>query len=282
MRLSARAKDKLWRLCIYTAATVTFILMGFPLYTLILTSLVTRAELFSRPLRWVPQDPTLIHFARVLEPDHVVPVGQAIFNSSVVAVGTALFALLLGSLAAYAFARLRFPFKAKLLSSLLAFYMLPSMLFLIPIFVIMIALNLFDTYLSLILPYTVWMLPFIVLILKAFFESIPQEIEESALVDGCSRLKAIRHIVAPLAAPGLAAAGIFAFILAWNEFLTPLVMTTKLVVITTALGLYRSTFDIEIGQMAAAAIYSLLPVVILTLVFQRYIVRGIVEGAVKG
>ncbi len=101
-------------------------------------------------------------------------------------------------------------------------------------------------------------------------------------MDGCSRFQAIRHIVLPLMAPGLVAIGVSAFILSWNEFMTPLVLTSRLSVVTTVLGMYSTSFETEIGQMAAAGIYSIVPVVILTLILQRQIVRGITAGALKG
>lgn len=117
---------------------------------------------------------------------------------------------------------------------------------------------------------------------KDFFNTVPEEIEDAALVDGCSRLEVIWRVVLPLSGPGLVAAWVSAFIMSWNEFLTPLILTSRLRVITTALGLYTSTYDIELGHMAAAGVYSVLPVLILTLVFQRRIEQGIVAGAVKG
>ena len=161
-------------------------------------------------------------------------------------------------------------------------YLLPGMLFLIPMFMIMRALKLWDTYLSLIIPYSTWLLPFMILLCRAFLESVPVELEEAALVDGCSRLQVIRHVVLPLMVPGLVAAGVSAFIMSWNEFLTPLILTSRLTVVTTALGMYSTTFEVQMGQMGAAGVLSVLPVVALTLMLQRQIVRGITAGALKG
>jgi ABC-type glycerol-3-phosphate transport system permease component len=186
------------------------------------------------------------------------------------------------SLAAYAFARLRFPAKNLIQSVLLSVYLLPAMLFLIPIFMMMRPLKLLDTYLALILPYSVWMIPFVTMILKDFFSTVPVELEDAALVDGCTRFSVIWRVVLPLSAPGLVAAWVAAFIMSWNEFLTPLILTSRLKVVTTVLGLYTSTHDIELGHMAAAGVYAILPVLVLTLVFQRRIEQGITAGAIKG
>ncbi len=279
MRIS---KSKLNKIIIYVAAIAVALIIMFPLYTLFMMSVISRVQLFSKPFNWIPVTATFKNYIEILKPEHPVPVFQGIINSFIVAIWTAMLSLLLSSLAAYALARLRFPYKAHILTSLLSFYMLPAMLFLIPIFIIMKYLNLLDTYLSLVLPYSVWITPFATLILKAFFESIPSTVEEAAWIDGCSKLSALRRVIVPLAIPGLVATFIYAFILSWNEFLTPLIMTNRTILITTALGRYRSTYDIEIGQMAAAGVYSILPVVILTIIFQRYIIKGIVEGAIKG
>jgi ABC-type glycerol-3-phosphate transport system permease component len=247
-----------------------------------LASVIPRYDLWARPLSFIPWSFTVKNFAEVLSPTHEIPIRTALVNSAVVASGTTITTLCLSSLAAYAFARLRFPRKQEILSSLLAVYMLPGMLFLIPIFIIMRELHLLDTFPSLIIPYSVWMIPFVTFILKAFFESIPEDIEDAALIDGCSRVSTIWRVVLPLSAPGLVAAAIYSFIGSWNEFLTPLVLTSRLVMITTALGLYTTTYQVEVGQLAAAGFLATLPVVLLTVVFQKYIVKGIVEGAVKG
>lgn len=276
-----RIKIKLDRILLYIAALVVAMVICFPIYTLFMMSIISRAQLFSRPFNWIPITASLKNYLEVLKPEHPVPVLQGLTNSFIVAVWAASLSLLLSSLAAYALARLKFRFKPHILTSLLSFYMLPAMLFLIPIFIIMKNLNLLDTYLSLVLPYSVWITPFSTLILKTFFETIPPAIEEAAWIDGCSKLSALRRVIMPLATPGIVATFIYAFVLSWNEFLTPLIMTNRTIMITTALGRYRSTYDIEIGQMSAAGIYSILPVIILTLIFQKYIIKGIVEGAIK-
>ena len=130
-------------------------------------------------------------------------------------------------------------------------------------------------------PYTAFILPFVVWILKTFIDRLPLEVEEAAKIDGCSTIQLLLKIVLPLIRPGLLSAFIFAFILSWVEFLTPLIFTNNLKMSTVALGLFRSTVDIKIGQQAAAAILTLIPVTILMVVFQRYITQVIFSGADK-
>lgn len=266
----------------YVLALLISLVMAFPLLTLARVSFFRRLDLYAKPIQWIPQTVRWQNYVDVLAPDHIVPIRASITNSLIVAFAAASLTVAIASLAAYAFARLRFPAKNSIQSMLLSVYLLPAMLFLIPIFMMMRPLKLLDTYLSLILPYTVWMTPFVTMILKDFFNTVPEEIEDAALVDGCSRLGLIWRVILPLSGPGLVAAWVSAFIMSWNEFLTPPILTSKLRVITTALGLYTSTHDIELGHMAAAGIYAILPVLILTLIFQRRIEQGIVAGAVKG
>ena len=283
MRLNThRLKKRATALLTYVLAFVISLVMAFPLLTLVRVSFFTRLELYAKPIHWIPQTVKWQNYVDVLAPGHIVPIRASITNSFMVACAAASLTVAIASLAAYAFARLRFPEKNPVQSLMLSVYLLPAMLFLIPIFMMLRPLKLLDTYLSLILPYTVWMTPFVAMILKDFFNTVPEEIEDAALVDGCTRLGVIWRVILPLSAPGLVAAWVASFIMAWNEFLTPLILTSKLKVITTVLGMYTSTYDIELGHMAAAGVYSILPVLILTLVFQRRIEQGITAGAVKG
>ena len=277
-----RLKKRGARLLTYVLALLIGLVMSFPLLTLLRVSFFTRLELYAKPMRWLPQTAKWQNYTDVLAPDHIVPIKPAIANSFIVACIAATLTVVIASLAAYAFARLRFPGRNSLQSLLLSVYLLPAILFLIPIFMMLRPLKLLDTYFSLVLPYTVWMTPFVILILRDFFNTVPEEIEDAAFVDGCSRLGVIWRVILPLAGPGLVAAWVSAFIMSWNEFLTPLILTSKLKVITVTLGQYTSTYDIELGHMAAAGIYAILPVLILTLVFQRRIEQGITAGAIKG
>ena len=183
--------------------------------------------------------------------------------------------------ASYSLARLNLPAKNIILGTLISIYFLPTILFVIPLFVILVSYQLDDTILSLVVPYTAFTLPFVIWILKSFIDKLPVEVEEAAKIDGCSTLQLLIHIIFPLLRPGLIAAFIFAFILSWVEFLTPLIFTNNLKISTVALGLFRSTIDIKIGQQAAAAIITLIPVTILMIFFQQYITKVVLSGSDK-
>jgi ABC-type glycerol-3-phosphate transport system permease component len=277
-----RLRKRACRLLNYLLAAGFALLISFPLLTMLRVSLFRRLDLYAKPIQWFPTVFKWQNYVDVLKPDHIVPIREAMLNSLIVAFSAACATVLVSSLAAYAFARLRFPGRSLLQSVLLVVYMLPAMLFLIPIFMMFLAVKLYDSYLSLIIPYTIWMIPFVSIMLRAFFDSVPAEIEDAALVDGCSRLGVIWRVMLPLSAPGLVAAWVSAFIMSWNEFLTPLILTSRLVVLTVALGQYTSTYDIELGHMAVAGVYAILPVMILALIFQRRIEQGITAGALKG
>lgn len=270
------------RVLTYASAAFFALLISFPLLTLLRVSLFRRLDLYAKPIQWFPQVVKWQNYVDVLKPDHIVPIRAAMINSLIVAFSAACLTVFVSSLSAYAFARMRFPGRSVLQSVLLVAYLLPAMLFLIPIFMMMRSVKLLDTYFSLIIPYSIWMIPFVTIMLRAFFGSVPPEIEDAALVDGCSRLGVIWRVILPLSAPGLVAAWVSAFIMSWNEFLTPLILTSRLVVLTVTLGQYTSTYDIELGHMAVAGIYAILPVMVLALIFQRRIEQGITAGALKG
>ncbi len=200
-------------------------------------------------------------------------------NSAVVSLLTATVCLVFALPAAYALSRLPVPGGRYLLGAMVSIYFLPTTLFLIPMFVLYVRWGLNDTVLGLLLPYSGFILPFQIWILRGFIEKVPHEVEEAARLDGCSYAELLFYVVFPLVRPGILAGYLFAFILSWVEFLTPLIFTSDLKISTVALGLYRSTIDIKIGQLAAAAVITLLPVALLTLFFQRLITQVVLAGA---
>ncbi|MFS8543179.1 MAG: carbohydrate ABC transporter permease, partial [Limnochordales bacterium] len=192
-----------------------------------------------------------------------------------VSVATAVITLLFAFPATYALTRLKLWGSKAILGALMSIYLFPVMLFVAPLYVKAVQFGLIDTYIGLIIPYVAFSLPFSIWLLKGFLEGIPVEIEEAAHLDGCTPWQLFAHIVIPLMRPGIFAVMLMVFILAWTEFLTPLLFTRDIKILTVQLGLYRSTFDIKIGQMAAAAVLTALPVVLLTAFFQRIITQAI-------
>lgn len=207
-------------------------------------------------------------------------ISHSLMNSFVVSTCTTVLCLVFGALGAYPLARLNLPGKNVFLSLSIISRMIPSMVLIIPIFLLLRSSGLLDTRLGLVLVYTALLLPFVLWMLKNFLEQVPRGLEAAALMDGCTRLGALFRVMIPAIAPGVVATGAFAFIGAWNEFLFGLILTTsKAVPITVKLsGFVSQTFHSDTSIVAACGMLAVLPVIVLLFVLNRFIVRGLVEG----
>ncbi len=205
-------------------------------------------------------------------------------NSLIVASTTTVFCVVLGAPCAYALARLRFRWNAQILGVILAVTMFPQIAIVSPLYLLLRALHLINTYPGLILPYLTFAMPLTVWLLVGFFRQLPRELEEAAMVDGASRLRAFWEIILPLSLPGLATTAILTFIYCWNEFLFALAFTLgpERQTVPVALALFRGQYQVPWGQILAAATIATIPVAGLILLCQRQIVHGLVAGAVKG
>ena len=268
-----------WWLWIAVIAIVLFCL--FPFYWLINVSLKTGPDLSGADL--VPPHPTLENYKSIFQNDDFV---HALGNSAIVSLTTTFLALVVGSFAAYALARLKFPGKFLLLGLVLAITTFPPIAIATPIFKLWTDLGFFNTLYGLIIPYLTFALPLAIYILVSFFKEIPKDLEEAALVDGATRFTAFRKIVIPLAAPGLATAGILTFIAAWNEFLFAVTLTSTPAARTVpaAIAFFTGSTEFEepLGTIAAASVVISIPLIFLVLFFQKRIVAGLTAGAVKG
>ncbi len=262
---------------ILVAGTLAWTLI--PLVWMLSASLKTELVLYLRPPRWI-FPPVLDSYRQVLFQN---PFGAYFVNSLVVAVGTTVGAMVLGCLAAYGFSRFVFRGAAIIKFLILLTRMIPRIALVVPYFLMMLRLGLLDTYAGLVLAYISFALPFTVWLMIGFLDEVPRDVEEAAFVDGCSRLRAFRDVVLPLAAPGLVVTGIFAFLLSWNEFLFALILSG---VHAKTLPVVIAGFNTDVGPlynvMSAAATLVMVPTVVLTLVLQRHVVRGLTLGAVKG
>jgi len=260
-----------------------------PLYWLFISSISTRSELLNVPPHWIPQSPTLQNYLDILAPTEEASRASTNFrfalgNSVFVAAVVTIISLFFGSLAAYAFARLRFPYRQTGLYLYLSVRMLPAISLVIPLYIILRDAALLNTTTALVLVYLSFVLPFVIYIMVSFFQSIPHELEDAARVDGCSRFGVLWRIILPISAPGLVAAGIFAFLMSWDEFFYALLFTSTPVAKTVpvALAEFTGRNATDYPAQSAAAILALIPPVILVLIFQRFIVSGLTSGAVKG
>jgi multiple sugar transport system permease protein len=275
------------RLLVYgLVGAVTLWLIG-PFVWLFVTSVSYQKHLLARPLSLVPPEVTLDNYRMIFGLVRFHAEGQAakilpsMLNTLIVASFVTALNLVVGTTAGYAYARFRFPLKRVSLYALLFTRMLPTIV-LIPAFFLMFrALGLQNTLTGLTIAYCAFTLPFTIWIMKAYFETIPAELDRSALVDGCNRLQAYYRVVLPVSGPGLVAGGAFTFMLCWNEFL---VLNTKpgTTTLPPVIAGMNAQINIDYSVIAASGFLGALPAVVLVLVFQRYLVQGLTAGSVKG
>jgi multiple sugar transport system permease protein len=253
----------------------------FPLIWTLLTSLKPEADIVTATLQYVPQHVTLSNYVTLWQQSGFPTL---VANSVVVTSTTGLICLTIGTLAAYSFSRYRFRGRGKLLIFYLVIRMFPVVLMIIPLFVMMRNLGLLDSRFGLALAYTTFLLPLCIWMLKGFFDAIPLELEEAARIDGCTRLGALVRIVLPLARSGLVTTAVFVAIVAWNEFLFAMMMTTSQGSRTWPVGLQLMVgeFQLPWGPLSAGGILSIIPIIIFFALVQQSLIRGLTAGAVKG
>jgi multiple sugar transport system permease protein len=264
------------------AAAAIVVLNGFfPAVWILLTSLKTEIELVSKPITYWPHRPTLANYVQAFTDQ---PLLRYLGNSLVVALAATAVSLLVASLAAYAIARLNLRHRQLILTCIVASSMFPLVTLLVPIFETMRAFGLLNTYTALVLPYTVLNLPVCTLVLVSFFQGIPRDLENAAMIDGCTRLGALWRVVVPLAAPGVFTAGILAFVNAWDEFLLALSLNANATMRTLPVGitLYQGEFTFPWPIISAALVVAIVPVAVLIALFQERVVGGLTQGGLKG
>ncbi|GAP09442.1 carbohydrate ABC transporter membrane protein 2, CUT1 family [Bellilinea caldifistulae] len=260
-----------------------------PIAWLFLASISTRADLLATPPRWIPEHPTLKNYLDILVPGTAVSEVARTFkitlgNSLLVALTTTVISLVIGSLAAYALARLRLPFRNAVFFGVLSVRMIPEISLVIPLYIIAARLSILNKPIVLILTYLSFALPFTIWMLTTFFETVPEELEDAALIDGSSRLNTLFRVVIPVAAPGIISTALFTFLLAWDEFFFALIFTSTVAAKTVpvAIAEFTGRYAVDITAMMTGGILAALPPVLLALIFQRFIVSGLSAGAVKG
>jgi ABC-type glycerol-3-phosphate transport system permease component len=251
-----------------------------PIYWVAVTSLKTAKEIYAFPPTLYPVVPTLSNFRDAL---FTWDFSRFIYNSAVVAVGVTILSIVIGALAAYPIARLRFPGRSVSARAMVVSYLLPPSLLFIPLFIVLQRLGLIDSKLGLVVAYLTFTVPFCTWLLIGYFRTIPVELDEAALIDGASRVQILRRVVLPIALPGLAVVALFAFTHSWNEFLYALVYVYSADAKTFTAGLTGLVMgDTFIwGQLMASSIIAILPVLVVFLVAQRYLVEGLSAGSVK-
>ena len=267
----------------YLLLFVALVAAVAPVYWMLTISLKTEVEQFASPPPWFSFTPTLEHFYDAFATRSF---GQYLITSAVVAIASTTNALIIGTLAAYSLARFRLPYNLdnKLSLWILSTRMFPAIVTAVPLFLMMRDLRLLNTRLALVIVYTAFNLPFVVWMMRGFFAELPRDLEEAALVDGDSRIGALWRVVLPLVAPGLAATAVFCLIVSWNEFLFALVLTQTDAAMTLPVGIAGrvTQYEIKWGVMSAAGTVAIVPILVFALAVQKYLVRGLSLGAVKG
>jgi len=266
---------------LYLGGLALLVIGAFPLFWMLSTSLKPSAEIFATPPRLVPTHPTLENFGRLFGDTSFLTFFR---NSALVSLATVALTLGVSAPGAYGLTRFSFAGREKVAGLILTTYMFAPVMIIIPFYILVKELGIVNTRLALVLSYTTFCLPFCLWLLRAFFESIPLELEEAALVDGAGRGRAVWHVVLPLALPGLIAAAIFTFILAYNDFLFALVLITSEELKTLPVGvndLFNATI-VDWGMIMAAGVMITVPAVLFFAAVQRYLVQGWGAGGVKG
>ncbi len=268
------------RILVYAALVVIMLLLFFPLFWMISTSLKTSAQAFAIPPIWIPTQPTFQNYAQLAQETFIT----YFVNSLIVSTLTTLICMVIASMSAYSFTRLKTRTTRALFGIVLATQMFPLAVLLIPIYLIIRNLGLLNTHLALILADLAFALPFAIWFLRSYFETIPVELEEAAFIDGCNRPMALWRITIPVAIPGVLASAFFTFLLSWDEYMMALTLTNRNFARTLPPGLiisYVGEFGFRWPEMMAASLVVILPILLVFAFFSRHLIAGLTEGAVK-
>lgn len=267
---------------LYTLFVFVFVaIILFPFYWQVITSIKDPSDITKIPTEIWPSRFSLDFYKSAFINHHLYIYLE---NSIIVSAGTMLATIIIAFPAAYAFTRLNFVFKKFFENIILLANMFPLIAIVTPMFIIFRKLNLINTYIGLILPSVVLTLPMAIWTLKAFIATIPYELEEAALIDGCNKLYLMIKIIFPLAVPGIFSTAIITFITAWNEFMFSLILITKdqMRTVPIAISMFPGEYSVPWGDMSAASIISTVPIILIVLIFQKWIVSGLTSGSVKG
>jgi multiple sugar transport system permease protein len=276
VRRSRLSRMPIWRI-LFLAVCIVFVLA--PLYWVFVTSIKPSDDYLAIPPVWFPDEPTMVHYTAAMFAYRGL---NGLINSLIISISATILSCLFGTLMAYSLAR--FNTGGKHLSFwVLSQRFLPPIAIVLPIFLNYRALGLNDTHIGMILAYTVFTLPVSVWMMFAYFRGMPRSLEEAALVDGCTRWTSFWRVAAPLAAPGIVAAAVFTFIACWTEFFFALVLTSRnAYTLPTVFRAFLSFQGAQYGEASALAIVSLVPSIILGVLVQKHLVRGLTLGAIRG
>ncbi len=269
------------KIVIYGLALIICIGCLFPFLWIFVSSIKDIRELYTVPPAWIPKAPTLKNYIKVLYHSNIP---QYFINSTIIATGSTLLAMILSVFSAYGFVRFQFRGSRFLQTAILASQMLPTAVIIVPLFIVLRSLNLINTHLGLILAYLILTLPLCVWMIMGYFRSIPLALEEAAAIDGCSRVGVLTRIVLPIAIPGIIATAVYSFITSWNEFIFALSFASDKRIMTLPIGLaeFASDFYVDWGSIMAASFIMTIPIAVFFLALQKLFISGLMSGATKG
>lgn len=268
------------RTLIYVLIAIFLFITLSPLVWILSTSLKPNTEAISFPPKVVPEEPTLDNYFFVLTDPTLA---RSLINSLIVSIGGTALSVAVSALGGYAFARFDFKGKNIIMSVILGLFMIPVVINIIPLYTMLANVGLLNSLVALMLTFQILIVPLNILLMRNYFETIPKELEEAALIDGCSRLGALRRITIPLSMPGFVIAAVLSFRFSWNEFILPVVLANRSdsMVFQVALYQFISIYRIEWGYLSAGITLSIIPVLVLMLTFQKQMIRGLTLGAIR-
>lgn len=265
----------------YLILLVVILFVGFPLFWMAISSFKPSVELFKKPPRIFPQNPTLTWYTRAFSNSIVV---RYFVNSFIVSIAAMIINMVVATMGAYSLASFKYKGRRLIMVTVLSAYCIPPIMLMIPLYRIIARLGLNSSYIGVVIGHLTVTLPFCVWILIPFFKKIPNEMKEAAIIDGASAIKIFWDIVLPLSIPGILSAGIMVFILSWNEYLlsSVLIISDTMKTLTVGLANYISSTEIDWGTIMALGTATTIPIIVLFTSIQKYFVEGLTAGAVKG
>lgn len=281
-----RVRRRILALAHFIGLAIAMIIILLPGFWIVLSSLRPTVEIMAKPAIWIPQDLSLDAYTAMFGKvgQGGIPVWFYFRNSLIISVTSTAIAIAVGMAGGYAFARFRFKGKSGLFLGFMLTRTVPGIALSLPLFIIFARIGIIDTHFGLILAYVALNVPFTIWLIDGFFRQVPKDLAEAAQIDGCTRWQAFWQVEFPLAGPGIASAGIFAFLTAWNEFALASQLTRSVNSKTLPVGLldYTSEFTIDWRGMCALAVVMIVPALTLTFLVQKHLVSGLTSGAVKG
>jgi multiple sugar transport system permease protein/raffinose/stachyose/melibiose transport system permease protein len=280
MKMKTKSREAVVKAVRYLLIVLLLVFVLFPFFYMVSTAFKAEEDLFSSPPKFLPRSPTLMNFHQALQPKFI----RYFMNSFIVTIGTTIIVIAVALFSSYAFSRLRFRGRKFLLKIIIFTQLFPLIVIIIPIYVLYNKTGIVNTHLSLIIAYLAFTVPVGVWMLRGFFKGIPYNLEEAAMVDGCTRLTAFVRVVLPLARPGISATAVYIFIVTWQEFMFALTMLTGEKMRTLPVGIldFIRQYGVNWGGLMALSTLITIPVFILFLVLQRQFISGLTQGSVKG